>query len=82
MVDKVKFDNINEDAIGILKKPSYINLMKVAIDHSDALIVGSEEIPEELSAYLKKCNKPVLEFQSKEEFAEKYKEFYSTKLIS
>ncbi len=82
MVDKVKFDNINEDAIGILKKPSYINLMKVAIDHSDALIVGSEEIPEELSEHLKKCKKPVLEFQSKEEFAEKYKEFYSTKLIS
>jgi starch synthase len=82
MIDKIKFDNIDEDFIKILKKPSYINLMKVAIDHSDALIIGSEDIPDELSEYLKSCGKPVLEFQSKEEFAENYKEFYNTKLIS
>jgi starch synthase len=82
MIDKIKFDNINEDIISILKKPSYTNLMKVAIDHSDGLIIGSEEIPDELSEYLKTCGKPVLEFQSKEEFAENYKEFYSTKLMS
>jgi len=82
MIDKIKFDNINEDIINILKKPSYINLMKVAIDHSDALIIGSEEIPDELSEHLKTCGKPVLEFQSKEEFAENYKEFYNTKLNS
>ena len=82
MIDKIKFDNINEDLISILKKPSYTNLMKVAIDHSDGLIVGSEELPDELSEYLKTCGKPVLEYQSKEEFAENYKEFYSTKLIS
>lgn len=82
MIDKIKFDNINEDIINILKKPSYTNLMKVAIDHSDALIIGSEEIPDELSEHLKACGKPVLEFQSKEEFAENYKEFYNTKLNS
>ena len=38
MVKKIKFDNIDEDAIKILDKPSYNNIMKVAIDYSDALI--------------------------------------------
>lgn len=81
MINKVKFDNIEEENIKVLKKPTYINLMKIAIDHSDALITGSEEIPEELSEYLKNCGKPVLSYQPKEEFAENYKEFYNSKVI-
>jgi starch synthase len=82
MINKVRFDNINEDAIKHLDKPSYINLMKVAIDYSDALIKGSEEIPKELEAYLKASNKPVLEYFSLEEFAEPYSEFYNTKVLN
>jgi starch synthase len=82
MINKVRFDNINEDAIKYLEKPSYINLMKVAIDYSDALIKGSEEIPEELESYLKSSNKPVLEYFSLEEFAEPYLEFYNTKVLN
>ena len=53
MIDKIKFDNVEESAISILEKPSYNNIMKVAINYSDALIVGSQEIPEELQTYLK-----------------------------
>ena len=44
MINKIKFDNIEEDLISHLNKPSYENLMKVAIDHSDALIRGSEDL--------------------------------------
>lgn len=82
MINKVRFDNINEDAIKHLKQPSYVNLMKVAIDYSDALIKGSEEIPKELEAYLKASNKPVLEYFSLEEFADPYSEFYNTKVLN
>jgi starch synthase len=82
MINKVRFDNINEDAIKHLEQPSYVNLMKVAIDYSDALIKGSEEIPKELEAYLKASNKPVLEYFSLEEFADPYSEFYNTKVLN
>jgi starch synthase len=82
MINKVRFDNINEDAINHLNKPSYINLMKIAIDYSDALIKGSEEIPEELETYLNESNKPVLEYFSLEEFAEPYSEFYNSKVLN
>jgi starch synthase len=82
MINKVRFDNINEEAINHIKQPSYINLMKVAIDYSDALIKGSNEIPKELEDYLKNSNKPVLEYYSLDDFAEPYLEFYNTKVLN
>ena len=50
MIDKVRFDNIDDNAIEVLKTPSYNNLMKIAIDYSDALIEGSIDLPEELKS--------------------------------
>lgn len=82
MINKVRFDNINEDAIKHLEQPSYVNLMKVAIDYSDALIIGSKEIPKELEDYLKNSNKPVLEYYSLDDFAEPYLEFYNAKVLN
>lgn len=82
MIDKIKFDNVEESAISMLEKPSYNNIMKVAINYSDALIVGSKEIPEELQTYLKNIEKPVLEYQDQDAFAEAYTEFYNTKVLS
>lgn len=82
MIDKIKFDNVEESAISMLEKPSYNNIMKVAINYSDALIVGSKEIPEELQTYLKNIEKPVLEYQDQDAFAGAYTEFYNTKVLS
>ncbi|MBO3097008.1 glycogen/starch synthase [Gelidibacter pelagius] len=81
MIKKVKFDNIDESAIKILEKPSFINMMKIAIDYSDALIKGSYELDPELEDYLKASEKPVLDYFSQEDFAEPYAEFYNTKVL-
>ena len=82
MINKIKFDNVDESAISILSEPSYNNIMKVAINYSDALIIGSQEIPEELTAHLGSSDKPVLEYQELDTFAEAYTEFYNTKVLS
>lgn len=82
MIDKIKFDNINGESVSVLTEPSYINIMKVAIDYSDALIVGSQEIPEELKTYLNESDKPVLGYHSLDDFADAYTEFYSTQVLS
>ena len=81
LINKVAFDNIDKDALKNLEKPTYNNLMKVAIDNSDALIVGSAEIPKELEDYLKQANKPVLDFKEKDEFAEAYTTFYNESVL-
>ena len=82
LINKIKFDNIEDAFIKDLKEPTYNNLMKIAIDHSDALIIGSEEIPDELSKHLKDSKKPVLDYKPKDEFAEAYMDFYNTKVLS
>jgi starch synthase len=82
MLNKIKFDNINEDVVKILETPSYTNLMKVAIDYSDALIIGSEEIPEDLDQYIKDSKKPVLEYKRKDEFGDAYTTFVNSEVLA
>ena len=56
--------------------------MKVAIDHSDALVIGSDELPEELRKKLKAIDKPVLKYYSKDSFSEAYLDFYQNQVLA
>ena len=75
--NKISFDEIEKNKIQHIKTPNYNNLMKIAIDFSDALIIGSEKISKELEDYLEKCKKPVLVYHSQDSFIEEYTEFYN-----
>jgi len=81
LFNKIKFDSIADDKVESLKEPSYNNIMKVAIDNSDALIEGSAELPKDLKEYLKSSGKPVLEYKTPDEFAEPYTEFYKNDVL-
>ncbi len=81
MVKKIAFDGIEGEAVADLEVADYNSIMKVAIDHSDAAIIGSEEIPADLEDYLKKWDKPVLNFHNKETFSEAYLDFYNEKVL-
>lgn len=81
MMEKVKFDGIDDHLVENLKTPSYTNLMKVAIDNSDAIIVASPEIPEDLEAHLGSISQPVLPYQGMDEFAAAYEAFYQTEVL-
>ena len=80
MMNKILFDKIDDSYITKLSKPTYENLMKVAIDSSDAVIKGSENISSEINEYLKKYKKPILDFQPIDSFAEPYMDFYNNLL--
>ena len=81
MVNKVAFDGLEDSVIKPLNKPDYTSLMKIAIDHSDAIIKGSEVLPEDLDTYINTIEKPVLNYHSPEEFAEPYSEFYTNSVL-
>ncbi len=81
MKSKVAFDGIEGTPLDELEEADYNSIMRVAIDYSDAVIVGSEQIPSELEDYLKKSNIPVLNFHNKEEFSEAYLDFYTNKVL-
>ena len=80
MLDKILFDEIDDKLISVLVNPTYENLMKIAIDSSDAIIKGSENISSEINDYLKNYKSPILDFQPSDNFSEPYLEFYETLL--
>ena len=81
MLGKVKFDGIEESEINVLGTPDYSNLMKVAVNNSDGIIIASEEIPEDLESHISQLDKPVLPYVSIYEFEEAYAQFYDTKVL-
>jgi len=81
MVKKITFDGISEESISDLKKPNYNNLLKVAVDNSDAVILAAEDIPEDLHNHISNLEKPVLPYVSLQEFEEAYANFYNTEVL-
>ena len=81
MLKRITFDGIPEEEITSLGTPNYNNLLKVAVDFSDAVILASEEIPEELSSHIANLQKPVLSYVPVQEFEEAYANFYNTEVL-
>ncbi len=81
IIKKIAYDGISEDSIQLLTTPNYNNLLKIAVDYSDAVILASEEIPEELQNYISNLQKPVLPYVSLQEFEETYANFYNTEVL-
>lgn len=59
-----------------LDNPTYVNISKLAIYHSDAVIQGTEEINPELAQYIGESGKNFLEYQGKENYIDVYTDFY------
>ena len=81
LIKKIQFDGIPDEVINHLEKPDYFNVMKTAMDHSDALIIGSNDLSSNFEEYLKNLEKPVLKYHNKEEFSQAYLDFYESKVL-
>lgn len=79
---KMKLQGISPKDVKHLKKIDYVNLMKTAIDFSDAVIYGSENINPELDEYVKSTKKPALAYQSPENYVDAYNDFYDSLLTN
>ena len=84
LTKKITLQGITKNDLKIYQNRDYVSLMKGAIDHSDALIQGSEKINPELLDYAKKSEKPFLGYPgtTKEEFVDPINEFYDKILES
>lgn len=81
MINKVAFDGIDKETVSALAKPDYNNLLKVAVDHSDAIILAAEEVSEEIKDHIANLSKPVLPYVSLQEAEEAYTNFYKTEVL-
>ena len=64
-----------------LNNANYVDLTNFAINMSDAVIYGSEKIDPEIEKTIATIDKPVLGFQSLEDYADAYSDFYDELLI-
>jgi len=78
--DKLRFDGIDGENLKLIKNPDFVNVSKLAIKYSDGIIIGSENINEELNTYIKTLKKPLLEYKSEDEYIDAYNEFYDNLL--
>lgn len=79
---KVWVDGIkDEDLANIGTKVNYPELSKLAINYSDGIIFGSENVNEQVVDYVKQNDVPSLPYQSEETYIDAYSEFYD-KILS
>ena len=81
LVDKIKFDHIDEEKLKPFKNGKKNSFVRIAIENSDAVIKGTEMLDEELNALLEQLDIPVLDYQPLEDFTEAYSDFYLNKVL-
>lgn len=69
-------DGISATDVKDLKTPSFDALTINAISKSDGIIMGSPSVNPAIKTHLKKANKPMLEYQSPEDYIASYNAFY------
>lgn len=71
-----------KDVQSLKENASYVNLSKLAIEKSDAVVYGSDDINESLQDYTKQNNKKILEYPGDENYIDTFDAFYEEMLKS
>lgn len=65
-----------KDLDGIKDPVDYTALSKLAITYSDGVIQNSEKVNEEIMQYAQELNRPILEYQSPDNYVDAFDKFY------
>ena len=77
--NKIHFDGItSEDIVSIKDKADWLSLNKLAIDQSEGVVLGEENVDAELLQYCKDKNKIILPYQGQENYVDAYSDFYDS----
>ena len=79
--NKVKFDKITDSKASILQDPNHNNILKSAIENSDAIIKVEENYPEEIEKFIEEQDIKVLEYLPEDLVNESYVEFYKEEIL-
>jgi starch synthase len=75
---KIRYEDITIKDLKHYKKPNFVSMMKAGVDFSDGVIIGSSNINPEIAEYLDEAGKPVLPYQSPENYIDTYNQFYES----
>jgi starch synthase len=76
--EKLASIGLNASDLDVVSDPSYENLMKLAINSSDGVIYGSNEINSEVMKYVESTGTPKLEYQDEQTYVKAYSDFYDS----
>ncbi len=82
LMEKAQLDGVEKEDISVIKDPTFDNLTRLSLQHSDAIIQGSPELSKDVNGVIKESGKPFLEYQSVEKYIEEYSVFYESILKS
>lgn len=77
---KASINNLTEKDLNAYMNGTGVNLHKGAVTFSDAIIRGSETLPDTVEEVLSQVDKPVLEYKGEEEYLDAYLDFYHSLL--
>lgn len=73
---KLLVEGITNEDVKVIDDPTYVNVNKMAINYSDAIIQGSESINPAVQDHISKSGKLFLNYQAKESYIDAYNDFY------
>ena len=76
LVKKSSMDEISDEHMSSYADSSFEGISKAAIEWSDGIIIGSENVSSDVIDFAKSLDKPVLDYVGPEEFVDVYSEFY------
>lgn len=82
LVKKITFDDIEKENMKIIQESTFINLQKLAVDYSDYIIYGSENISKEIKEYVSSQEKPSMNYCAPEDMEKVYNEFFQQEFIN
>lgn len=78
---KIKLPGISVKDLKHYKKPTYVSMIKAAIDFSDAVVMGHQQIHPEINQYILESGKPVLPYQAGADYIDVYNKFYDGLIV-
>lgn len=74
--NKLVMNNIEKEDTDLIDDPTFVNVSKLAINYSDAVIQGSQKINNEITDYIQSTGKLFLDYQPENTYIDAYNDLY------
>lgn len=75
-INKLKMESITDSDISVIERPTYTNLIRLALSMSDGAIIGSPALDGDINNIVKGAGIPLLGFHNEDSYMDAYSDFY------
>ncbi len=75
--NRLIIEGVENEHVDVMGEPNFVNVTKMAVNMSDAVIYGSKKINDTIDKFVKEIGKPILEYQNQEQYIDAYSVFYN-----